>query len=245
MPTSGHSTAVKNLLKRMGANPDGGPWLEPALVHSSWVNETLASSRRKLESNERLEFLGDAVLGLVIARRLCERLPHHQEGDLSKAKAHLVSTEILARYARELGLGEVLLLGRGEEKSGGRERDSNLANALEAILGAWFLAEGLEAPAQLVDSLWKPEIEQQAAGPGDSDYKSQLQELSQKLTGELPEYKVESITGPDHGRIYEIEVMISGKPYGRGTGRSKKEAARAAAAAALTALKKCKKVLSE
>jgi ribonuclease III len=229
---------IARLLAISGAPEQASGLFQAALTHRSWVNENAdQASSEELLANERLEFLGDAVLGLTIARRLYERLPGVDEGFLSKAKAHLVSAEVLARHARSLDLGSALRLGRGEERSGGRERDSLQANALEAVLGALFLTAGLDAVARLVLSLWDADLELEAADPGVSDSKSLLQELSQKLKGVLPVYQVERLQGPDHDRRYEISVHIHGREYGRGLGKSKKEAEQAAALDALAKLR--------
>jgi ribonuclease-3 len=226
-------------LAQIGARPAAADLFRCALTHRSWIHEAAPSAAESYpEANERLEFLGDAVLGLVIARRLYERLPLEDEGQLSKAKSSLVSAEVLARHARRLELGALLRLGRGEDLSGGRARESLLADALEAVIGALFLAEGLPAAEALILSLWTEDLEREVIGPGDRDYKSLLQEASQKLKRALPMYHVEQVLGPDHDRIYEMSASIADREYGRGSGRSKKEAAQAAAAAALTALKK-------
>lgn len=230
---------ITRLLSTLGARPETAELFHSALTHRSWINEYAADAPNEwLKANERLEFLGDAVLGLIIARSLYDRLPREDEGFLSKAKAHLVSAEVLARHARRLELGRALRLGRGEERSGGRGRDSLLANALEAVIGALFLAEGLETVERFVLAFWEADINLEMAGPGTTDFKSLLQELSQKLQGALPEYHVEKTLGPDHDRVYEISVLIHDREYGRGRGKSKKEAAQAAASDALAALRK-------
>jgi ribonuclease-3 len=235
-----HDVQVRRFLEALGVEIEKIDVFRAALTHGSCLNEcsTGTHGSGQLEANERLEFLGDAVLGLIMAHHLYARLPGHHEGQLSKAKAHLVSAEILARHARRLGLGELLLLGRGEELTGGRTRDSILANTMEAVIGAWFLTEGLAKVQQFVLDLWAEDFEQEILKPGDTDYKSLLQELSQKVKQELPVYTVENIHGPDHNRMYEISVSLAGQEYGRGTGRNKKEAAQTAAAQALTSLKK-------
>ncbi len=237
MATVGHDAQVKEFIRTLGATTTQWQVFKAALTHGSCLNECAPEEADRIEANERLEFLGDAVLGLIIAEHLYVRLPGHPEGQLSKAKARLVSAEILARYARRLGLGELILLGRGEELTGGRQRDSILANALEAVIGAWFLTAGLDPVRGFVLSLWEDEFEQELLKPGDTDYKSLLQEWSQKLKQELPTYNVERIHGPDHNRMYELSVSLAGREYGRGTGRSKKEAAQIAAAQALAILK--------
>lgn len=228
---------LRRLLKKLGVPPAAEDWFRSALAHRSWINEYSEEAKAEgLHSNERLEFLGDAVLGLVMAGLLYELQPGQDEGQLSKAKAHLVSAEVLAEQARRLGLGELLLLGRGEELTGGRKRPSLLANALEAVIGAWFLAEGLEPVKQFVRQGWAEAIAAASSQPGNQDYKSLLQELAQKRKGELPVYRIEKTAGPEHSKVYEISVAIAGRSYGRGQGRSKKEAAQTAAAAALAAL---------
>jgi ribonuclease-3 len=216
-----------------------------ALTHGSCLNERAGETQGgdHLENNERLEFLGDAVLGLVMSHQLYARLPQNAEGQLSKAKARLVSSEVLARHARSLGLGEMLRLGRGEEMTGGRNRDSLLANALEAVIGAWYLSEGLEKVRAFVCKLWEADFARESQSPGETDTKSLLQEASQKLKQVLPVYTVDGIHGPDHDRIYEVTVSVAGREYGRGTGRSKKDAEQMAAAQALEKLKKEKNVV--
>jgi ribonuclease III len=181
--------------------------------------------------------LGDAVLGLVVSHHLYTRLPQSPEGLLSKAKARLVSSEILARHARTLGLGELLRLGRGEEITGGRNRDSLLANALEAVIGAWYLTEGLEKVRAFVLKLLEADLERESRNPGETDTKSLLQEASQRVLQVLPVYEIAAVRGPDHNRVYEIAVTLAGREVGRGTGHSKKEAEQMAAAQALEQLK--------
>jgi len=221
------------------ARPETAERLRIACMHRSWVNETQDTSvALQQEANERLEFLGDSVLGLIIAKILYQRLPQHNEGRLSKAKARLVSSRVLADFAKTIDLGSALLLGHGEEISGGRERISLLADALEAVIGAIFLAEGFKAAEDFVLTLWKDEIEVEIAGLNSDDYKSLLQEHLQKQTGVLPVYTVEKSIGPDHNRQYEVSVAIDGKICGRGWGKSKKQAAQAAAAEAYHILKK-------
>jgi ribonuclease-3 len=217
------------------------PLLRSALTHRSWANEMSGQAGMSPadipEANERLEFLGDSVLGLVIARELYHRLPEEDEGRLSKAKARLVSATVLARHARQLDLGKAAFLGRGEERTGGRERVSILANVLEAVIGAVFLAEGLSVAEKFILELWGSEIETELAGPGGFDAKSRLQEHCQKISGALPIYRIDKITGPDHNRWYEISVEVGGQVKGRGRGQSKKRAEEMAAAEALEKLK--------
>ncbi|MBN1596173.1 ribonuclease III [candidate division FCPU426 bacterium] len=232
-----HRQVVANIMRLVWAKPESAKQIQIALMHRSWVNESQdPETSQYREDNERLEFLGDAVLGLVIAKELYQRLLQQDEGRLSKAKARLVSAETLAARARELHLGSALLLGRGEEQSGGRERDSLLANALEAVIGAVFLSESFHKAEAFVLSLWKNEIESEITGLRSRDYKTQLQEYMQKQYGELPVYTVEKIMGPDHKREYEIAVTARGQVIGRGRGPTKKQAAQVAAAQAYHAL---------
>ena len=228
---------MAKLLQQLGTSAEASDLWQVALTHRSWSNENPFADGVRPVANERLEFLGDAVLGLAIARQLFDRRPEQDEGVLSKAKAQLVSTAILALHARRLGLGTLLRVGKGEERSGGRERDSLLADALEAVLGALYLSDGLEAVERFVRGWWAADLESEAVAPGTADTKSLLQEASQKAHGELPAYAVERIAGPDHARSYEVSVRIAGREYGRGHGRSKKDAEQAAAAQALTELR--------
>jgi ribonuclease III len=225
---------VALLTARLGL-PEGA--LKPelaleALRHGSYAHErSLAAGREVLRSNERLEFLGDAVLGLVIARRVYDRFPDATEGELTRLRAGLVREESLAIVARQLGLGELLLLGRGEQRSGGRENAARLADALEAVIAAVLLSCGLERTQETVERLLAPLFDQGALA---RDPKTELQQLFQSRR-RTPHYQVLAVAGPDHARSYEVEVRLDGTPLGRGSGRSKKEAEQAAARAALEA----------
>jgi ribonuclease-3 len=204
-----------------------------ALRHGSYVHErSLAKGGEQLRSNERLEFLGDAVLGFLIARRAHENFPEFNEGELTKLRASLVREESLAMVARQMGLGELLLLGRGEQRSGGRENASRLADALEAVIAAVFLSCGLERAQEVVERLLAPLFAQTEALARDP--KTELQQLFQSRR-RVPQYQVLGISGPDHLRIYDVEVRLDQVSLGRGTGKSKKEAEQAAARAALEA----------
>jgi ribonuclease-3 len=201
-----------------------------ALRHGSYVHErSLAPGREVLRSNERLEFLGDAVLGFLVARRLHDRCPDAPEGELTRLRAALVREESLATVARQLGLGDLLLLGRGEERSGGRENAARLADALEAVLAAVLLSCGLERTEQVVERVLEPLFEQ---GGRTRDPKTELQQLFQTRR-RTPQYQVLTVAGPDHARSYEVEVRLDATSLGRGSGKSKKEAEQAAALAAL------------
>jgi ribonuclease-3 len=207
--------------------------LEEALTHSSHVNEQKSASA---QHNERLEFLGDAVLSLVMSEYLASALPQSSEGALSKLKAQLVSEATLALVARRLELGEHLKLGRGEDRSKGREKDSLLADALEAVLAAVHLDGGFEASRMVTRRIFAEELTHIAAQqdqPGAGDYKTQLQEWCQKRHDTLPRYVTVRETGPDHQKLFEVELSIQGEVVGIGSGRSKKEAEQQAAKQAL------------
>lgn len=208
-------------------------WLEEALTHKSYVNEQKTLSR---QHNERLEFLGDAVLSLIISEQLASLLPQSSEGALSKLKARLVSETVLAVAARRLILGSCLRLGRGEELSKGREKDSLLADALEAVIAAVHLDGGIGAARQVVATLFAEEFSRvvtQQHQPGADDYKTQVQEWCQQRFDSLPSYAVVRESGPDHDKVFEVEVTVNSEVVGRGKGRSKKEAEQAAAKEAL------------
>jgi ribonuclease-3 len=179
-------------------------------------------------TNERLEFLGDAVLGLVVTDQVYRAFPDRPEGELAKLRAAMVNMTTLADVARELGLGQALLLGKGEEQSGGRDKASILADALEAVLGAVYLDLGLKHAAALIERLFWPRISAYVRGEGERDYKTILQELAAQDLGRLPEYRVIE-RGPDHEKEFTATVFLAGRELGRGVGRSKKEAEQRAA----------------
>jgi len=209
--------------------------LRRALVHRSYVNE----AKEEEEDNERLEFLGDAVLNLVVAQHLMELFPGRREGELSQMRAALVRWDTLAAAAERLRLGDFLLLGRGEEQSGGRQRPSNLAGALEAVIGAVFLDRGLRAARRLVLRLLKPELARIVAGEPVIDSKSELQRVAQARWRQVPKYRVVKAEGPDHARVFTVEVLLGDKVLGEGRGPSKKQAELEAARKALEALAHC------
>jgi ribonuclease-3 len=200
--------------------------LELALTHRSWCAENAGH-----ESNERLEFLGDSVLGLVVTEHLYERYPHLPEGELAKARSGVVSAIALAEAATELALGPALRLGRGEHRSGGRAKPSILADALEAVIGAVHLDGGIEASRRLVLSLLAERTALAAEGPGGHDHKTRLQELAARRWDDLPVYDL-SDEGPDHAKTFHATVRVGGRVRGAGAGRSKKQAEQAAARAA-------------
>jgi ribonuclease-3 len=227
------SERVAALSQRLGL-PEGSLNADlamEALRHGSFVHErSLSPGKEQLRSNERLEFLGDAILGFLIARRAHQHFPDAAEGDLTRLRASLVREESLARVARAMGLGELLLLGRGEERGGGRENAARLADALEAVIAAVYLSCGIERTSEVVERMLAPLIAQTEALARDP--KTELQQLFQSRR-RVPQYQVLSISGPDHARNYEVEVRLDSAPLGKGTGRSKKEAEQAAARAAL------------
>ena len=197
--------------------------LEAALTHRSYAFE-----RETGITNERLEFLGDAVLGLVVTDLAYRSFPDLPEGELAKLRAATVNMTTLADVARELGLGEEIFLGRGEEQSGGRGKTSILADAMEAILGAVYLDRGLKASWRVIEHLFWPRMAAYARGEGERDYKTALQERAAQDIGSVPQYRIRE-EGPDHAKEFTATVLLAGKPFGTGRGRSKKEAEQRAA----------------
>jgi ribonuclease III len=197
-----------------------------ALTHRSHANENPDLGR---PDNEKLEFLGDAVLDLVVGHLLMERFPNLREGQLSVTRSQVVSEEGLSALARELGLGDWLLLGKGELKGGGRFKPSILADALEAVIAAVYLDGGFSAAWSLVARLFEHSIDS-VEETGFYDFKTRLQELAQARLKEAPVYRVVSSSGPDHAKIFEVAVEIDGREWGRASGRSKKRAEQLAAA---------------
>lgn len=206
--------------------------LAKAMTHRSYANEYHAEG---LPDNERLEFLGDAVLDLVISQYLMKTLPNSHEGDLTRIRAEVVSLPSLARLATSLDIGPALLLGKGEERSGGRHKSSLLADALEALLGAIFTDGGFAAADAVILPLFIPLLQQVSIDEG-QDFKSRLQELLQAEQRDLPIYELVETAGPAHERIYHVDVLIENRSHGSGQGRTKKSAEQAAAQAALTLL---------
>jgi len=202
--------------------------LRDALTHKSYLNEQPAAPNR---DNERLEFLGDAVLDLVVSELFLDRFPNAPEGDLSRLKASVVSESALARVARELDLGTALALGRGEDLSGGRRKPSILANALEAVIAAVYLDGGLPAARALIERSFRVVLDDGLRR--DIDPKTDLQELCQRTFGVLPSYAVLREEGPDHQKTFDVQLTIREEIYGTGSGRSKKEAEQQAARMAI------------
>jgi len=198
--------------------------LKRALTHKSYANENKASTH-----NERMEFLGDAVLNLIVSEYLMILCPAAQEGDLSKYRAAVVNEQTLAAVARKLNLGDFLLLGRGEELNGGREKGSLLANSLEALTAAVYLDAGMEACKPFFLRAFSDIIKKISVTSTILDYKTALQELCQMRLKQLPEYRIVSEIGPEHRKRFEVEIFIQNVFFGRGSGKSKKEAEQCAA----------------
>lgn len=204
--------------------------LENALTHSSYANENRGKG---LQSNERLEFLGDSVLGMVTADYLFRAHPDLPEGDLTRTRAALVCEGSLVEVAMAIDLGSYLRLGKGEEAGGGRERPSIMADAVEAVLAAVYLDGGIGSARKLVTRFILDREEEKS---GSRDYKTSLQELVQRESGQVLEYRLTNSSGPDHAKVFQVAVDLNAAPIGTGEGRSKKEAEQAAAKAAIEKL---------
>ncbi|TAL10949.1 MAG: ribonuclease III [Nitrospirae bacterium] len=231
MPTDG----LDEIQRRLAYRFRQPRLLLEALTHRSYLNEARGSGEA---DNERLEFLGDAVLGLVVSEYLLHAFPGAAEGALSKLRARLVSEKTLARVANGIGLGEPLRLGRGETKTEGRSKPSILADALEAVIAGVYLDGGLGAATACVKAAFRDELASCDRSLAKGDPKTDLQELCQRDFGMLPQYRTVRATGPDHEKLFEVEILIRGDRYGVGTGKSKKDAEQAAARQALAQLRK-------
>jgi ribonuclease-3 len=207
--------------------------LEQALVHSSYVNENPGIAPA---DNERLEFLGDAILGFIVAEELYQRFPQFSEGEMTRLRSSLVRQDALSRIARTISLGDYLYLGRGEEASGGRRKPANLAGALEAVIAAIFFDRGLSVARDFVLKTADKELNKMLSQGIEADDKSQLQELIQARQQQTPIYKVTEATGPAHDRRFIVEVKVGNSVLGRGAGKSKKAAEAEAARSALAQL---------
>jgi ribonuclease-3 len=223
---------VEPLAARLGYRFDNPDLLRLAMAHRSWCAE-----KDGRVSNERLEYLGDAVLGLVVAEHTFRNHPQLSDGLLSQVRASVVNTRALGELALDLGLPDHLQLGRGEDQSGGRAKESILADATEAVIGAVYLDGGLDPARHLVLSLLGDRIAAAVGGPGESDHKSRLQERAVRLGEGVPHYEVGGF-GPDHARRYRAAVYVGGRRLGTGEGRSKKEAEQVAAEVAGAALER-------
>lgn len=218
---------------RIGVTFRNPALLQQSLIHSSYVNENPDDAP---ESNERLEFLGDAVLGLIVANELYGAFPDEDEGRLTELRAHLVRRDTLAKAARRLKLGEALLLGKGEAAGGGRSRPTNLSRVYEALVGAIFLDRGLATTRRFVRASLEDEFADVSESAFPDDPKSRLQELSQSLHQSAPVYRLLEARGPDHDRQFTVEAVIDGETLGCGQGRSKQQAQKEAAREALERL---------
>jgi ribonuclease-3 len=208
--------------------------VEQALVHGSYVNENPGVA---VTSNERLELLGDAVLGLVVAEKLYQAFPHLTEGEMTKLRSAVVRRDTLARVARAVNLGDYLYLGKGEEANGGRHKPTNLAGALEAVVAAVFLDRGIAVARDFILRLLDKELYRAVShGPERADYKSQLQELIQARQQLTPTYELVTAVGPDHDKTFTVQVRVGDTVLGRGSGKSRKLAEIEAARSALEQL---------
>lgn len=235
------SVDAEQLESRLGHKFRNAELLDRALTHSSVVPELRAAaapdSSAAVEDNERLEFLGDSVLQLLASEHLLQAFPDWSEGQLSKSRARIVNAHSLQNAARRLGLGEYLKLGRGEEKTGGREKSAILADAFEAVVAAVYLDEGLEAARSMLERvLFLHALEERGERIAESDRKSALQEFLQGRGQPPAEYRLTGESGPDHQKMFLVEVWINGGPFSRGEGSTKKEAEQRAAQSALQLL---------
>ncbi|MEO8608506.1 MAG: ribonuclease III [Chloroflexota bacterium] len=226
---------AKSIQTQIRLNFNNSDLLQQALTHRSYINEHGDDSA---SDNERLEFLGDAVLDFLVGDMLYQRFPDMPEGDLTRLRAALVRTESLAELALNLGLGQALRMGKGEETSGGRERLTNLCASFESVVGALYLDQSLDAVRKFAIPLLDSLLEQILADSRDKDARSRLQEWSQATHNLTPAYRTLSATGPDHQKEFVVEVVIGERGVAHGTGRSKQAAAQDAAREALHLLEK-------
>jgi len=225
---------LKELYRRINYRFNDPNLALQALKHRSYLPR---SKERRTASNERLEFVGDAVLGLVVSEYLYKKFPQKEEGELTKIKSLVVREEILAERAYKLNLGEFLLLGNGEEKAGGRERTSIIADAFEALIGAIYLDGGINEVRRFIEEQILNNLDEIIERDWETNFKGQLLELSQAKKHGPPIYSVVEEKGPDHEKLFVVEVTIDGKPLGRGKGSTKKRAEQMAAQEALEKLK--------
>lgn len=219
---------IKDLENAIGYRFKNITLLQNALTHSSYANETWHDS---LRSNERLEFLGDSILGMVVAEHLFRTFPERPEGELTRMRADMVCERALAKVANRLGLGDHLLLGHGEEQGGGRTRASILADAMESVIAACFLDGGMDAARKLIESFILCEVP--VSKLSNADYKTALQERVQQKKDQIITYRLVGESGPDHDKSFQVEVLLNGQVVGAGIGSSKKRAEQDAARAAL------------
>lgn len=233
-PTAAAQQAVETAESALGLVFEDKTLLQRALTHRSYLNENQSAP---LSDNERLEYLGDAVLDFVVGEDLFHRFPDANEGTLTSLRAALVCTKALAEFATQIGLGQHLLLGRGEDDGGGRERPAVLCGAFEALMGALYLDQGIERVNAFVEPLFQPALQNILHNDLDKDPKSVLQELAQAHLGYTPRYQTVEAAGPDHDKVFTVAATINGITYGKGQGRSKQVAAQTAAAEAIDHLR--------
>lgn len=222
--------ALTQLSERLGISFSNQELLHQALTHTSYANE---SKKGQHTNNERLEFLGDAILDAVITAYLFRRFPRMPEGELTKARANVVCEPALASCAVKVELGQHLLLGRGERSSGGRERASILADAFEAIIGAVYLDAGFEATSEFVIRIFQDQLHDIGSGHYYHDFKTILQETVQRNGEGKVQYEIIAVQGPDHDKLFEVVVLVNSLKMGQGAGKTKKEAEQNAARQAL------------
>ena len=224
---------LENLQENLGYRFRDESLLRGALYHSSYANE---HRNENIVSNERLEFLGDAVLGFVSAEFLYSRFPHAPEGELTRIRAALVREESLFEVAQALQLGECLMLGKGEESGGGRQRPSILADCTEAVFAAVYLDGGMDCARDLIHRVLLSKGDIEVAESRRRDYKTELQEMVQRKPHQVLRYELVGQSGPDHAKVFTVAVLLNGDPVGEGSGHSKKEAEQASARTALEKL---------
>ena len=218
---------LRRFAKSLGVTLGDGRFFDEALTHKSYAHERAGLPAPP--HNEKLEFLGDSILGLVVCEYLYAYFPKVDEGGLSKIKSVVVSAQFLSEKAKNIDLGSALRLGKGEEKSGGRERPALLADALEALIGAVYLCGGLESARTFILSMLEKDLQQAQMGHLARDYKTLLQEYFQRTEKTAPQYHVVKEWGPDHSRSFEVECILGNRVLSKGTGKSKKEAEQDAA----------------
>lgn len=229
MTSSGDDDSLGQLMTALGLVMD------PALLRQALTHRSYAYENGGLPTNERLEFLGDSVLGIIVTERLYRDFPDEPEGQLAKLRAAVVNAQALAGVARALGLGDHLLLGKGEESTGGQDKSSILADAMEAVIGAMYMSTDLETTRSFIERIFGPLISTSANLGAGLDWKTSLQERAAETDSGVPEYRV-SDSGPDHAKEFIAEVIVGGRVLGSGHGRSKKVAEQEAAAQAYAAL---------
>jgi ribonuclease III len=233
-PNGGRDESLTSLVRRLGIPVNNLLLLVRALTHRSYINE----HPEALEDNERLEFLGDAVLDFVVGAWLYNHFPEMAEGELTRMRSALVCTEQLAEFARDLELGSAIRLGHGEDQAGGRQRDVLLCAGFEAVIGALYLQNDITTIQSFLHPMLETAIQELMLHSDLQDPKSRLQEWSQGRRLGVPQYVTVQTSGPDHERIFEVEVQINGEVYGRGSGHSKQIATRLAAQSALGTIEK-------